>query len=843
MRQQPTLYKASFGYLLKHPWQLGLALLGIAIGVAVMVAVDLANSSSRKAFLLSMDTLNGQATHQILGGPEGVDESLYARLRSMHGVRSIAPIVEGRAAIDGRYLNVLGVDVFAEREFRSYTLPVAEERSVVGAESAFTTIREFLIVPGAVMLAADTAATLGLDVGADIEVVASGRRHAARLIGTLRAADQQPGNLLIVDIATAQEWLGRTGYLSRIDVRLADPDNDAQALEALLPPGVRLLDAAGRTQTTAEMTSAFMTNLTAMSLLALLVGIFLIYNSVSFAVLQRRGLIGVLRALGLTRRQAFGLIVGEAAVLGIVGSLLGVAAGIWLGEELLALVSRSINDLYFRLSVTDVAISGWSVSKGLLAGIGATLVAATVPAWEAAGYQPGLSLRRSVVERRVGRLAPLLLGLGIAGILAALAILELSGDSLFAGLIALFALILGSALCIPVLVRAITRACSPIVARLGGTSARLAIDGIGASLSRTGVAIVALAVAVSATVGVSVMVDSFRVAVSQWLGNTLQSDIYAGVPAGSLDPELVRDIVALEDVRAHSTSRRAWLESAQGRTRVIALQMAPQSYAGTELLGVDKDVAWRRFDDGAVVVSQPYAYRNAVAAGDRISLPTGRGARDFEVAATYRSYDADQGAVVMSRATYDAHWDDEGVDSIGLYLAAGVDDDAFMQRMRELSAGRQDIRMSSNREIRDLSLAIFDRTFVITDVLYWLAVGVAIIGILGAMLALQLERARELAVLRALGMTPGQLGGMVTLQSGLIGLLSGLAAVPLGLVMAWVLIDVINRRSFGWQMAVSIDPAIPGSALSLAIGAALVAGLYPAWRAASSRPAAAMREE
>jgi putative ABC transport system permease protein len=197
----------------------------------------------------------------------------------------------------------------------------------------------------------------------------------------------------------------------------------------------------------------------------------------------------------------------------------------------------------------------------------------------------------------------------------------------------------------------------------------------------------------------------------------------------------------------------------------------------------------------------------------------------------------------MSRRTYQRFWDDTAIDSIGVYLQTDTSAPQMVQRMRELSRGRQSIFIRSNRELRALSLQIFDRTFVITDVLYWLAVGVAIVGILGSMLALQLERARELAILRAVGMTPWQLGSMVTLQSGLIGLLSGLAALPLGLLMAWVLIDVINRRSFGWEMDISIEPAFLFTALGLSIGAALVAGIYPACRAASSRPALAMREE
>jgi putative ABC transport system permease protein len=841
----PVLYRASFGYLLRHPWQLALALLGICIGVAVIVAVDLANESSRKAFLLSMNTVTGKATHQIIGGPNGVSEKLYTRLRVEAGIRSIAPVVEGYVEVNDTPIRVLGVDLFAERQMRLFTFDV--KSAPAGAElSAEALFSSMLADPGSVLMSQHTAGALGLRAGDTFAVSSAGKTFQASLPGLLGDGNSTALNqLMVVDIAVAQTWLNQVGWLSRIDVRIPADDSALQGkLQDLLPTGTQLLNAAGRTRSLAEMSTAFMTNLTAMSLLALLVGIFLIYNSVGFAVLQRRGLIGVLRALGVTRQQTFSLILIEGAVLGLVGAVMGVALGIWLGEQLLVLVSRSINDFYFRVSVTEVTVSPYSIGKGLIAGLGATLLAAAVPAIEAASYQPRLALTRSVLEHRTGTLLPVIAIAGVGTALLAIALLYLSGSSLVAGLAAVFMLILGFALCVPLAVRTITSVMEPLAAKLGGTPARLAVSGIGANLSRTGVAIVALAVAVSATIGVTVMVDSFRGSVSTWLDKTLQSDIYVGAPHGALDHGLVEDLVRAPGVDAYSTSRRVWLENEAGRTRIIALQMAPGSYAGMELLDGDPELVWQAFaEEGAVLVSEPYAYRNAVAAGDMIKLLTRFGKQDFPVAATWQSYDVNAGAVLMSRRTYDKFWNDSRIDSIGLYMSPGTNIDDLMQTLTDISAGRQQVFMRSNREIRDLSLQIFDRTFIITDVLYWLATGVALIGILGAMLALQLERARELAILRALGMTPMQLGSMVTIQTTIIGLLSGLAAVPLGLVMAWVLIEVINRRAFGWQMDILVSPQVLLTAVLFSAGAALLAGFYPAYRAAISQPALAMREE
>ena len=776
----------------------------------------------------------------MVGGPAGLDESVYVDLRVTHGQRAVAPVVDGTVTIGDRSVQLLGVDLFAETGVRSFTGPRADAGS--DTESLF---REFLVTPGTVTMSERLAEELGIATGDTLTLVADGRKRQARLLATIDDPDGRFADLLVADIATAQDWLGEVGSISRIDVRIENGDTEALAtLEAALPESVRLLNAAGRTRATAEMSKAFMTNLTAMSLLALLVGLFLIFNSVSFSVLQRRHLIGVLRGLGVTRKQLFAIILSEAALLGVVASSLGVVLGVLLGEQLLSLVSRSINDLYFRLSVTNVSLAPASIAKGLIAGIGAALVAATVPALEATSYQPRLAMARSALEKRTREFLPYVTAGGLLVLFAAVVLLAVSGRNLVAGLAAVFLLILGFSSCVPFAVRHLSRWLEPVAQRLAGMPARLAIGGIASGLSRTGVAIVALAVALSATIGVSVMVDSFRGSVNRWLGQSLQADVYAGVQRGALDPELIEALQRIDGVEATSTSRRGWIEQSGRRTQLIAIHMAPGSYAGTEILDADPDAVWPAWEGkDAVLVSEPFGYYNELGAGSRITLPTDAGSREFEVLATYQSYDVNASAIMMSRATYDRYFADDGVDTLGMYLEDGVSADDVVASVQALSAGRQEIRVDSNVRIRELSLEIFDRTFVITNVLYWLAMGVAFIGILSAMLALQLERARELATLRALGMTPRQVGGMIAVQSGGIGLLSGIAAIPLGVVMAWVLIEVINRRAFGWQIDMSVAPGILVTSVVFAVLTAILAGVYPAHRAARSEPALAMREE
>jgi putative ABC transport system permease protein len=331
---------------------------------------------------------------------------------------------------------------------------------------------------------------------------------------------------------------------------------------------------------------------------------------------------------------------------------------------------------------------------------------------EAASCQPRLALSRSMLESRSGRAVPRIALFGIVTVVLGFVLLRISGTSLVGGLIAVFMLILGPALCVPVTVRSLSAGSAPVVSRLGGIGLRLAVSGVGTSLSRTGVAIVALAVAVSATIGVSIMVDSFRGSVSEWLDSTLRSDIYAGVARGTLDPGLAEDLLRLPGVADHSISRRVWLESETGRTRLTAVDMARESYAGAELEDDNPERVWRAFEeDGAVLVSSSYAYRHSVGEGDALSLRTPSGDQLFPIAGIYRSYDADLDAVLISRETYVSVWNDTAIGSLGIYLREDADVAEVMRQMRQLSEGRQALVISSNRDLRERSMQISSRMF------------------------------------------------------------------------------------------------------------------------------------
>ncbi|HEY1014168.1 MAG TPA: ABC transporter permease [Herpetosiphonaceae bacterium] len=845
----PLLRRNSMRYLLRHPWQIGLAILGVALGVAVVVAIDLANGSARQSFSLATESIAGKATDQIVGGPGGLDGATYRRLRLELGLRDSAPVVEADLALPdqpGRSLKLLGVDPFAERPFRSYLAGAGDESFDFAA---------LLTQPNTGVLAADTAAALGVAQGGTLAVRLKGVRHEITIVGLIQPADdlarRGAADLLLTDISTAQELLGWTDQLSRIDLILPAEGRDAllERIRPILPPGAALATPGARTAAFDQMTRSFEVNLQALSLLALIVGVFLIYNTMTFSVVQRRTLFGTLRALGVTRGEIFRLIAGEALLIGLVGAALGVALGIVLGRGLVRLVTQTINDLYFVVNVRGLALSPWPLLKGVLLGVFGTLAAASVPALEATLAPPRTVLRRSSVEERMRRLVPQTAGFGLALLAAGGALLALPSRSLVASFGALMAVVLGCALLTPAVTVGAMALLRPLFRRLFGVLGTMATRDVVATLSRTGVAIAALMVAVSVTVGAGTMIRSFRHTVVRWLDTTLQADVFVSSPGLTgnrtdviLQDEVVRRLLATPGIANASTYRSIEVAGPTGPTQLITLKLAPQSRRVFDWLE-GGDTAWDAFGQGAVWLSEPYAYRSGLGLGDELTLETPAGPRAFPVGGVFYDYSSDQGTVMIDRATFDQHWQAPEITSLAIWAAPGVDVDQLVAALRAAGAGEQELQIRPNSALRAATLEIFDRTFAITGVLQLLATVVAFIGVLSALMALQLERMRELAVLRANGLTPGQLWTLVLSQTGLMGLTAGLLALPVGMILAVVLIFVINKRSFGWTLRLDLDPGLLLQALLVALVAALLAGLYPAWRMSRASPALALREE
>ena len=831
-----TLIRAGFRDLIRRPLFSGLMLAGLALGVAVVIAIDLASQSAVRAFELSTDTVVGRTTHRVVGGPTGVPEELYREIRSRSGIAQAAPVVEGLVSVldfEKRPMRILGIDLFAEAPFRDH----------LGPELPFDpNFQPFFTESGMVIIGEELAAANQLAPGAELAVQVDDRLETLTILGIVSTFGSS--DILLMDIAAAQELLGASGRLSWIDLIVEDPDG-VEELRSQLPSGLSIVSSSQQRETADQLTSAFRLNLTALSLLALVVGFFLIYNTMTFSVLSRRSVLGTLRSLGVSGEQIFAQIVLEAILVGLVGSLLGILLGLLLAQFALVLVTRTINDFYFLLTVGEVTLTTGIAAKAVALGVGAGALASIVPALEAARVAPVQVLRRSEIEKGARVWVPRIGRIGLALSAAGSALFMLSDDSLPRTFLGILVVVLGLAMMVPFATQVFMRLFRNLSSRVLW---RMAVRGVTSQLSRVGIAIAALMVALSVTIGITLMINSFRTTVENWLEITLYSDIYVSSPAAignrpqaSLSPSLEARLAQLEGVATVEAIRTVHIQGEFGELDLTAVDPRRVRDAGLYRFasGSARQV-WDRVREGAVVISESLVFRNGIETA--LVLETDSGPRTFEVVGVFYDYSSDRGTVLMSREIYLENWDDPALSSLGIQALADVGVDDLADSIRAELAGTG-LAVQDNQQIREEALRIFDRTFAITESLRILAVVIAFVGVLSALLALQLERRREHATLQAIGLAPEGLEKLTYLETALMGLSASLLALPAGLLLALILIHVINVRSFGWtiQLAPAIGPFL--QAIVVGLVASLAAAVYPVSRLRRMSIAVAIRGE
>ncbi len=830
------LSRSQWRYLWSHPWLLLLSLLGVAVGVAGIVAMDLAIRSCERGFSLSQDSLTGRASHWLVAGEAGLPEDFYAKLRLERELSKLAPVVEGFISLKGgQSLRVLGLDPLAEKPFRGDWF--SDGQANYNATSA-------LNLPRSVAMTAAEGRRLGVTLGGQLPVVGGPPLRVAALLSGLKPNQEQAlQGQLLCDIAVAQELLGMQGRLSRIELILTQ--EQAEQLQAGLPRGYQLMAATTRSRSRAQMSRAFFLNLRALSMLSLLVGGLLIYNVIHFLVLQRRPWMGQLRILGVTGGEIRTQILAEAGWLGAWGSLLGMLLGISLARLLLPLLTRTINDLYYNLHVSQTYLSPYSLVQGCLLGWGCSLLAAWWPAREAAQAPPAQVLRRSFLEQgSLNWLKRLSLG-AIAGLILSWLTLEWAETNLALNLLAMVGLMVCSAALTPALVVGAQRAWLRGLAAGRWMLLKMALGGVERSLSRLGVALVAMTVALSAVISITVMVHSFRLSLIDWLGRTLSSDLYIGLAnrqaakAGQgLPPQLLERVAHLPEVE-----------------RCLRAKMTPVYYSTggrgpflTQLVAQDPDWGRLRFvmgptpthlDSGQALASEPFLRQQHLGIGSRLQLQTPGGPFEVELVAGFQDYASDSGYLIMDLQAYRGAFQDQGVTGLGLTVRG---DTAEKVRARILSwPDSAGLEVRSQKALRQLSVEIFEQTFQVTRLLQVLAVLVAGLGTLGAVAANQLERRREYALWTCLGLTSGERWRLRWMEAALCGLWSGLAAWPCGLLQAYAMVTFINRRAFGWSLDFHNDPLTLLSTPLLGLAAATLAVVLAGRRARP--PAEDLRQE
>jgi putative ABC transport system permease protein len=824
--------KAFLRYLPRRRGLSLLQLLGIACGVAAAVGMALSARTAISSFSLAVEFLKGRSTHSLERPAGPIDETLLSRLMKDEAVAAFSPVIDRRLRLgNGEAYRLLGIDPFLDRrirpDFSGYWESFRERENRPESWS-------FFLDEQAVLLDSRLARQFRVKTGDSLATA----RGPLRVIGTFTSPSSEP--LILMDIAHAQKLFGLTGKLDRIDLLVVDDPSFRSRWAA----GFQIQSGTQRQATLGEMLRAFRLNLQALSLLALFVGIFLVYNTAMFVVVSRRKDAGILRSLGATRWEIIWAFLTEILILGGWGGALGGFLGYLLSRFLTAIMGDTISNLYFFLQPVPPDWSWWILLQSVSLGLGASVLGSFFPLVELVRADPVQVLQGRTTTRGGKAKAQKAALWGLFVLALTLVLLAFSTLHVYVGFAGSFGLLFAASLFAGLILVILAPGLRRILQGAGGLAGKVAAGNIRQNLVRVGVAVAAFMVALSMSIGLGSMIHSFRQSLVWWMGTQLQADLFVGKVSEVEVPEsFYEEIRSLPDIGGVDLFRNVQVLYRGTPIFVSAVDAAVlQRYTNFGWLKGGNE-NWEPVRKGAAIISESFSRRFGVKAGDSVTLEGVRGPSTLTVTAVFYDYTSEHGVIMMDRSTYLKIFEDRTINVLGVFVAPHHPRRQEILEEVKKRAERRGLPAFPRDQLHGNILAVFDSTFAVTRAMRVLAIVVAFFGIAGALLTLFMERQREWGIYRALGFSTRQVAGM-TLMEGLgMGLVSFLLSIPVGSALAMMLIRVINLKSFNWTIFYYFtwEPYLLGAAT--AILASLGAALYPIWKVYRTYPQMQIREE
>ncbi len=777
----------------EYPGRSLLAILCIALGVALGLAVHLVNRSAANEFTLAAHSLVGEA-HLVVRGPRaGFDEELYPRLAHLPEVEAASPALELEVAVDGQRepLRILGLDPFRAAQVQPALL-----------KDIGDSLRE-LLEPGTALLSRAAANWLKAQAGTNVRILTGNAPREVRVLGLLPEAVYRQ-RLAVMDIASAQLALDRLGRLNRVDLKL-QPGVDIEAfrlsLAAQLPPGAHATLPETEAERGVNLSRAYRINLNMLALVALFTGAFVVFTTLALSVLRRRRELALLRVLGVTRTGVTRLVLVEAAMLGIIGAVLGIAAGHFMALAVLERFGPDLGAGYFKGVATSLDADPAAYALFFALGLSAALLGALGPALETARTAPAHALRSGDTERALVRLRSIWPGVVLFAVASILTQAPpLNGIPVF-GYLAVATLLLGAVLLAP----RITPAILSLLQARRPLPLHLASGQLQGAPGQAAVSMASILVSVSLMVSMAIMVTSFRNSLDQWLAHMLPADIYLrSAPSGEAawfsieDQARIRSMPGVQNTR-FLRSQNLWLDPARPPVSLLA---RPVDTAHPEhvLPLIGKWITPSSSEPPPVWVSELVHDVYGFKTGSIVELPiAGKNVR-FTVAGIWRDYGRQSGAIYIERDTYIALTGDHLANDAAIWVEPWRPIAEVETALHTALGERPGLQLLETGELRTYSLAIFDRTFAVTYLLEAVAVVIGLLGIGAGVASQAAARRGEFGMLRHIGFTRSQVAAMFGIEGAMV---SGIG-VALGLVLGWlvslVLVHVVNRQSFHWSM-------------------------------------------
>lgn len=845
-------------FILRHLWKnklrTTLTFVGIALGVAILLAIQLANHTSLVKFKQSIDLVSGKANLEIVPtAAPSMRESITQNL-SWVWTEDVqwTPFLE-QTAIPGNgerlLIHVLGVDMLSDYPFRPFQF--TENGKPDNTLDIFNKHQIYISQP--------LAQQLNVSMNSTTTLLINNTPRQFTIAGILKEkglSQAYNGYLVLMDISNAQLIYNMAGKLNRLDFIVPKDKltHIQQKLSSQIPVGTTIQRPKRRGQQVEKMLKAFQLNLMALSFIALLVAMFLIYNTMSISIIRRRQEIGTLRTLGVFKHQLLLLFGAEVLFQGIVGSLLGIGLGILLAQKAVEGVSSTVEVLYTGMPITGIELDPVLLLQVFVIGVSLTFIASLPPIIEAITVVPAEATRRGSIEPKITALSSTLpiISLGLFG-LAFWAAQQppVEGFPIFGHLASLLT-VLGVALIMPKLLQILLKLIKPLLNYFFNAEGTIAVASLQGAIGRTSVAVASLMIAIAMTISLAVMIGSFRETVQLWVKQTIQADLWIEplwrtVSSNRrLSPNLAKQIKQLEGIQLVDEFYEFPVifdeqpaNLATGNFKVLQQRGNLKFLSGESTATVIN----RALKTNGMLITETFAYKHNLTQGDSITIDTPIGKKSFTIEGVYYDYASEHGYMIIDRELYQDYYNDDSVTGIAVFLDKNIDADKKREEIIHLTDNGTLIKILTQQGLRQEVMRIFEETFSITYALHIISITVAILGILNALFALVLESKREFGILKYIGASTKQIYKIIIIEAGLLGFLGNITGLGVGLLLSVLLIYVINKQSFGWTIQFSIPWDFIVQTIILVMVTSILSGVIPARLASNILAPNVLREE
>jgi putative ABC transport system permease protein len=827
----------------QHALRTLLTLFGIALGVAVFFAVRTANVTLINSLTTTIEKIAGKATLQISGGESGFPASVWETVKETPGVKIAEPVVEviaHTAFEDGGNLLIVGVDLLGDSRLREYQFD--DSSSEIGNPLLALT------QPDSILVSRAFADKHLLKEGDQLPLFTSQGRKDFTVGGVFKPSglgEVFGGQIAVMDVFNAQFVFGRGENFDRIDVMnelAVSVEEIRRRLRERLPAGLEIERPSSRGQGLESAVKGMNIGMTVTSLIALLVGMFIIFNTFSISVNQRWKEIGVLRAIGVERKNVRRMFLAEAAVMGVIGSALGIALGFWLSVLVEFVMGSVANQLYGLVSTRQAPVFRWDFAAlSFTLGVVASIIAAWTPARAAAQLNPALALHNIETRQRESVLGPARLVAGAAMVLTGLALIRFAPTraDLYIQFSYAVLIVLGMVAMLPKLSELTARALRPLMDRLFGAEGVLAVDSMTQAPRRTSATVGALMIGLMSVFATAAYIESQRDVFDRWMRRAINADLVVTTTEGArsrtwhFDEALAGTISALPGVKHLENVRFAFLPYADDSVAIVALELDGWfARMRLDVQGADTATAREQATKGeGVLVAHNFATRYGLWVGDRVRLQTPTESFDRPIVGVIEDYSSEKGTIFLDRDLYKRYWNDAAIDIINVNLEPGVERVAFKSELQRALKGRQRAFIYTQEEWREWILRLLDQFFAMMQMQMLIAIGVAALGIVNALIISTDERKRELGVIRAIGGLRGQVRKMILLEAVVIAVIGVVTGAIAGAFNTYFLTRTASLMIGGYTIPFAFPVKIILIALPITLAIALLAAWRPARRA------------